>query len=1440
MKTPHIKQTPRRGLLALLGINLAIAASLTFTPPANAAKIGMCVSTVGNTFDLAWSARLTNQGHTVIIVPQATTAATVAAANYDLLIVSSDVTSGGFRTGPGISQSVPYLVYENALYGDFFGGGGGTFNGNTITITNTSNPLAASLSGAQIIATGTPQIPVSQGARSANCTLVATYGAGNDISLLCLEPYLSNGTTSFSARRIGVPVYANWTSNQVTAAGWQILDGAVAYGLTAPPPPPTKTWNGAGDGVAMTSGANWVGGVAPVASDRLIFGGSTGLAPNNDLPSNMSFNGILFTNGAGAFTISGNDITIFSGITNKSANPQTILVTLTNSAANVYNAANADLIHNGIMRNNQVVKEGTNALWLMGTAGNTGLGGTVNNGTLILAKVGGVFALTSGTTVNTNGILRIYGPGTDQIQYDQRVTLNGGVFQVANTNGLVSPSFEEIGSLSGANSTISVVENGLADSTNTLVLGGGFGGKRGIYAGIMRDGAGVFNFAVGRGGNSYIFNGTHTYSGTTTMVNNDNAAGPSRIILNGTHVGGGAYSFVSNDGTRGALLGGTGIISATVADFNDNSLISPGGNFTADTNNAPFLETTGILTISNAVNLNTATATLDVQLNSTTVGSGYDQVNIAGSGTFSNNSANLKVTVGFTPATGNKFTIVKVQGTDPTNNVGVFASLSGVATDLSQGAIFVDPITGKLLRISYRAEGSTFDAGEGLGNDIMLEVVAPVGAKDLVWRGDLNNAWDITTTANWRTTGGVSSTFTNGDFVTFNDSGSNSVPLDLASVVTPATFQFDATKNYVLAGAGKFSGVVILTKTNTGTLSIVTDNDNTGSTIINQGAVQMGTNGTTGTLAGSLTINTNGTFVHNRSDDLTFATAFTGSGSFVHAGSGALTLPNNLAFDGRTTNRGGLLQLGTGVGTAGSIGGDVNVGSTNVLRYYYDGNVTIGNSRSGNGTVIYETATGNRSFTLPATVLNTNFSGSNYVGVGVTLKTINPNPGYSFGNGGSVYVADLAQAYLDGTSVPYNQEFFLQGDGWTGDSPALGAMRIYQCTVSGPVHLLANTRIGGSFSGGTISGKIDGAFQLEVFGTINNFVLSLGPTNGPNTYGSTLVTSNAVRALNSGGISAGPLTVDVNGAVHVFGNNVTVANLNNGVNGGGAIYNMSTATNGTLTVGTDGTSTSFDGFFANGASRTLGLTKVGAGTLTLSAANTSSGDVTVNGGTLALTGSGSFGNASNLLVGTGATLDVSARGDTTLALNANQTLKHSGASTGPITVTGNLNLGSGALLLAINRSGLAHDSLAVSGSTTISGTLAVTNIGAMLQVGDSFQLFPGATPGFAAFSLPVNDYTNNVIYGWNNTVSSDGKITVASVTPMVNTNAPQLQVSASGNTLSLAWPTNKGWTLLTNSVSLTVTNQWFPYPNSANLTNVNIPMDPTKTNVFFKMQYPYP
>jgi hypothetical protein len=134
--------------------------------------------------------------------------------------------------------------------------------------------------------------------------------------------------------------------------------------------------------------------------------------------------------------------------------------------------------------------------------------------------------------------------------------------------------------------------------------------------------------------------------------------------------------------------------------------------------------------------------------------------------------------------------------------------------------------------------------------------------------------------------------------------------------------------------------------------------------------------------------------------------------------------------------------------------------------------------------------------------------------------------------------------------------------------------------------------------------------------------------------------------------------------------------------------------------------------------------------------------------------------------------------------------------------------------------------------------LSVTNIGPALQVGDSFQLFPSAVSAFTAISIATNDATGS-IYTWNNKVASDGSIEVTGVVSPINPNPAPITFSVSGNTLKLSWPgDHKGWTLETNSVGLTVANQWFPYPGSTSVTNVDITLDSSKTNVFFRMVLP--
>ena len=88
-----------------------------------------------------------------------------------------------------------------------------------------------------------------------------------------------------------------------------------------------------------------------------------------------------------------------------------------------------------------------------------------------------------------------------------------------------------------------------------------------------------------------------------------------------------------------------------------------------------------------------------------------------------------------------------------------------------------------------------------------------------------------------------------------------------------------------------------------------------------------------------------------------------------------------------------------------------------------------------------------------------------------------------------------------------------------------------------------------------------------------------------------------------------------------------------------------------------------------------------------------------------------------------------------------------------------------------------------------------------------------------------------------NTIAVNSSAIVA-LTNSVSLTPTNLVFQVTGDQLQLSWPGDHlGWTLQTNSVGLTATNAWFPYPGSASLTNVTLPMDSATTNVFFRLIY---
>ena len=77
--------------------------------------------------------------------------------------------------------------------------------------------------------------------------------------------------------------------------------------------------------------------------------------------------------------------------------------------------------------------------------------------------------------------------------------------------------------------------------------------------------------------------------------------------------------------------------------------------------------------------------------------------------------------------------------------------------------------------------------------------------------------------------------------------------------------------------------------------------------------------------------------------------------------------------------------------------------------------------------------------------------------------------------------------------------------------------------------------------------------------------------------------------------------------------------------------------------------------------------------------------------------------------------------------------------------------------------------------------------------------------GGATLDVMASTDANGKLYTWNNKVAVDGSIQVMTVQ---------------------------------NAVGLAATNAWFPYPGSAQLTNLTITFDPVQTNVYYRLVYP--
>jgi hypothetical protein len=94
-------------------------------------------------------------------------------------------------------------------------------------------------------------------------------------------------------------------------------------------------------------------------------------------------------------------------------------------------------------------------------------------------------------------------------------------------------------------------------------------------------------------------------------------------------------------------------------------------------------------------------------------------------------------------------------------------------------------------------------------------------------------------------------------------------------------------------------------------------------------------------------------------------------------------------------------------------------------------------------------------------------------------------------------------------------------------------------------------------------------------------------------------------------------------------------------------------------------------------------------------------------------------------------------------------------------------------------------------------------------------------------------------YIYNYALSSTEITQLAANQPPPPTAPTTIAASIAGNSLLLSWPSNYiGCRLESNAVSVAASSSWFTVPGSASNTQISIPINPSGSNVFYRLAYP--